>query len=450
MKWNWDKRYFQWGITIFLVVASLILFHYFIYHGDTVRHGIGSLLNILMPVIYGAVLAYLLAPIINFWERKLFGFYQRKKQREPSTCIKKIVRFVGVFLVLFLVIVLLFGLLYLIVPQVVDSISILIRGLPGYLTEVQNWALALLKDNPDLEEIISSALKNVSEDLQNWITNVVMPYINTIVVQISLGVVDVIVVLKNLIIGFIVSIYILISKELFAAQGKKLLYSIFKPSRVNLLLENLRFTNRTFGGFISGKLIDSLIIGVLCFLGTRLIGTPYGLLISVIVGVTNIIPFFGPYIGAIPSALLILMVDPLQCLYFVIFIIVLQQFDGNILGPKILGNSTGLSSFWVLVSLLLGGGLFGLVGMLVGVPVFAVLYAGIKSLVNQSLTKRQLPTDTEQYLNVRSVNAKTLEFAYTSTGTSRKSKTIKTPEEKPVSEEQGRAKSEEKSEKPDR
>lgn len=180
---------------------------------------------------------------------------------------------------------------------------------------------------------------------------------------------------KNVFIGIIIAIYVLNSKQLFAAQAKKLLYGCLSTRRANIVLDNARFTHRVFGGFINGKLLDSLIIGILCFVGMTALRMPYAMLISVVVGVTNIIPFFGPFIGAIPSGLLILLIDPLKALYFVLFILALQQFDGNILGPKILGDSTGLSSFWVIVCILLAGGLFGFVGMVVGVPLFAVLYS---------------------------------------------------------------------------
>ena len=198
--------------------------------------------------------------------------------------------------------------------------------------------------------------------------------------------------IMNILIGLIVSVYVLFSKEKFSKQSKKITYAIFKPSNANMILHLTIKSNEIFGGFIIGKIIDSAIIGVLCFAGLSILNMPYAMLVSVIVGVTNVIPFFGPYIGAIPSAILILLAEPKMGIYFIIFIIALQQFDGNILGPKILGNSTGLSAFWVIVSILLGGGLFGIVGMLFGVPTFAVIYYVIKLLVDNKLEKKELPT----------------------------------------------------------
>ena len=175
-------------------------------------------------------------------------------------------------------------------------------------------------------------------------------------------------------------------------------------------MKEARYIHKVFGGFIIGKIVDSIIIGILCFLGLSVMNMPYTLLVSVIVGVTNVIPFFGPFIGAIPSALLILLVSPIQCLYFLIFILVLQQFDGNILGPKILGDTTGISSFWVLFSILLFGGLLGFVGMIVGVPIFAVFYRLLGDFINGLLEKKDLPVQTSQYDNLETVEEKDKSF----------------------------------------
>lgn len=212
----------------------------------------------------------------------------------------------------------------------------------------------------------------------------------------------------NFIIGLIVSIYLLLSKNRLLGHFKKLLYTLCPPTPANRTLEIARYTNRVFKGFLVGKLVDSTIIGLLCFLGTTLLRIPYSLLISIVVGVTNVIPYFGPFIGAIPSALLVLMLDPYKCLIFVIFILVLQQLDGNVIGPKILGNTTGVSSLGVLISILVGGGLFGLVGMLVCVPTYAVLYSLIKGSAEQKLKKNGLPTDTQTYVTLNQINPETL------------------------------------------
>ena len=216
--------------------------------------------------------------------------------------------------------------------------------------------------------------------------------------------------MKTVLVGFISAVYMLNSKHTFSAQAKKLIYSMFETDTANAVLENFRFIHKVFGGFITGKLLDSLIIGLITFVSMSILQLPYVLLISVIIGVTNIIPFFGPFIGAIPSTILIFLVSPLQAVYFVIFIFILQQFDGNILGPKILGDSTGLASFWVMFAILLFGGLFGFAGMVVGVPLFAVIYSTISGLVNRSLRNKHISTDTSVYMTLDHVDAESKEI----------------------------------------
>ena len=206
------------------------------------------------------------------------------------------------------------------------------------------------------------------------------------------------VLVKDMLIAIIVSVYLLMRKDIFAAQSKKIVYSLFPTRAADLIVQEVRSAYRIMSGFITGKLLDSLIIGVICLVCCNLLQFPYPALISVIIGVTNIIPFFGPFIGAIPCGLLIFLVNPLQAVYFAIFILVLQQFDGNILGPKILGDSTGLASFWVLFSILLFGGLFGFAGMVLGVPVFAMFYSIVSRLVSYGLRARGLPGKTEEYM----------------------------------------------------
>ena len=224
-----------------------------------------------------------------------------------------------------------------------------------------------------------------------------MPTVNSFILSASKGVLGMLKSLYNLIIGLIISLYILSGKEKFASQAKKICYALFDRPAANQVIRACRFTNKTFIGFLGGKIIDSAIIGVLCFFGTSILKIPYAVLISVIVGVTNIIPFFGPYIGAIPSALLVLMINPGKCIPFILFVLALQQLDGNVIGPKILGESTGLSGFWVIFSITFFGGLWGVAGMVVGVPLFAVLYAGISYMINRFLAQKALSTNTLDY-----------------------------------------------------
>ena len=271
-----------------------------------------------------------------------------------------------------------------------------------------------MNDNPEIKANVIQMVDQFSDQLDEWIrklpadTSVWLKRLKTVTNTAT----NIIGVFWDFLIGFIISIYVMASKERFLGQAKKVCYAVFERDTANTVIRNFRFTHKTFIGFIRGKIVDSIIIGMLCFIGVTLMNMPYGALISVIIGVTNVIPFFGPYLGAIPSAILILIVDPMhpmKFVYFLIFILVLQQFDGNFLGPKILGNSTGLTSFWVIFAITLFGGLFGIFGMIIGVPVFAVIYAGLKSIVNTALNKKSLPTESNKYEKLEYVD-ETSEF----------------------------------------
>ena len=285
------------------------------------------------------------------------------------------------------------------VSQIVPSIRAIVSNFDVYVANVSTWLNDTLENHPDLKNYVIPQVDKASAELEKWLedTATLIAKSSEILKTVSLSIISFLKATWNFIIGFIISIYVLASKEKFADQSKKILYAMFRKNAANSILRSARFVHRTFIGFISGKVLDSIIIGLLCFIGTTFMGTPYAMLVSVIVGVTNAIPFFGPYLGAIPSALLILIVDvthPLNCLYFVIFIFLLQQFDGNVLGSKIRGDSPGLSGFWVIFAITLFGGLFGIPGMIIGVPTFAVIYAAVRKIVNYNLNKKNLPLNS--------------------------------------------------------
>ena len=399
MKFKLNNKYVRWGVTAFLVIAAAILFYYFVFHSNNILAGLDKLTKILMPVVVGLAIAYLLSPVLNYIEGSIIipicdKFKIKKTKRRDS-----VIRGISVFLTAFVFLALIYMLFYMLISQLVPSIQNIINNFDHYTGNVMNWINRMLDDNPDVRnyalqtvdqysEQLDALIKQLPSNARIWLRTVTNTATNI------LGV------FWNFIIGFIISIYVMISKEKFKSQAKKIAYALFERDTANTVISNFRFTHKTFIGFLGGKIADSIIIGLLCFIGVTLMRTPYGALISVIIGVTNVIPFFGPYLGAIPSAFLVLIVDPmhpLNCVYFLIFIIVLQQFDGNILGPKILGSSTGLTSFWVIFAITFFGGLFGVIGMIVGVPIFAVIYAAIKSIVNTALVKKELPTDTEKY-----------------------------------------------------
>ncbi|NLL79998.1 MAG: AI-2E family transporter [Clostridiales bacterium] len=401
MKYRGDKKYLYWGITAFLIFAACVCFYYLVFHAQSLKEGINHLISISMPIIDGLILSYLMTPILNGIEKKMiYPICYKLNIRTDTQRSRKWIRGISIVLTLLLVWFLLYEFFSMVIPQLILSIQSIILQFPVYVTQISNWVEKLLADNPVAEEFVLDMFNKYSGELESWLNTRLLPQINSILKVVSLSLIGFIKALFNLIIGLIISIYVMGSKETFAGQGKKILYAFFETKTANIIIHDFRFTHRAFSGFISGKILDSIIIGILCFIGTTLIGTPYPVLISVIIAVTNIIPFFGPYFGAIPSALLILMIDPIQCLYFVIFILILQQFDGNILGPKILGNSTGLSSFWVIFAITIFGGLYGVFGMIIGVPAFAVLYAGIRTFINRMLKRKNLPIQTKQYMNV--------------------------------------------------
>lgn len=400
MKLQINKKYLLIGLIAFIVIAASICFYYLIFHGDRFSAQIDSLFRILSPVLYGIIFAYLMTPLVNKIEKHMLIPLFIKDRANLSAKQKKYIRLLSVLLTIVLVLFLIYGFFSILIPNIVKSIRSISYQFPYYIQNLTNWSAKFLNDNPDIEEMVIRFLDTYSEEFLNYINNSIMPQMETVLKQVSLSLISVLKMLWNFIIGMVISIYVLFSKETFAGQGKKIVFALFSTKTANQFIKDIRFASDTFIGFISGKIVDSIIIGFICFAGTSILEMPYALLVSVIVGVTNIIPFFGPYLGAIPSAILILMVNPVKCIYFILFILVLQQVDGNFIGPKILGESTGLSGFWVIFSITVFGGIMGVPGMIIGVPFFAVVYAMIRRATNKRLLKKGLPLETKKYLDV--------------------------------------------------
>lgn len=398
MKFNIDKKHISFGITAFLVIAASICFYYLIFHGDRFLAKLNALIIIANPILYGIIFAYLMTPIVNFLEsRFLISLFTRTS--EITVKKKKYMRIISLCITIVLVVLVIYGFFSILIPDLITSIEKISFQFSNYVQNLTHFIEKYLETNPDIEKFVMQIIGTYSENISNYLNDRI-PQMESILKTMSLSLISVVKVLWNLIIGLIISIYVLFNKETFAGQFKKILYALFSQKHANSLIQNLRFTSNTFLGFLSGKIVDSVIIGILCFIGTYFLKMPYPLLISVIVGVTNIIPFFGPYIGAIPSAILVLMINPLKCLYFIIFILILQQLDGNVIGPKILGQSTGLTGFWVIFSITIFGGVFGVVGMIIGVPFFAVVYAMIRRMIESFLSKKELPVSTRDYIDL--------------------------------------------------
>lgn len=391
------KKYLYIGITAFCVVAACILLFFALYKFGTIVAVLGKITSALMPVIYGIVLAYLLLPLNNWLHKGFFSSFSKKMKKEATA--RRTSKILSTTISMLFAFIVVGGLLILVVPQVISSISSIASTLPDTIRSLRSWVTDAFANHPFIQEFIKSALNSAEEAIRSFVTSDnFINFSRGILENVAIVVGFIIDMAENIIIGTIIAIYILNSTNVFAAQAKKLTYSMFKVKTANSIIHNFRYTHKMIGGFINGRLLDSLIVGVLCAVGMAIFGMPYPVLIGVVIGVTNIIPFFGPFIGAIPSALLILTVDPKKALWFVVFIVVLQQLDGNIICPKIASNMTGLSSFWVMFALLLFGGLFGLWGFVLGVPIFAVLKTLFAEYVNKKLKKKNMPVTTCTYL----------------------------------------------------
>ncbi len=395
MKNDKYRTYIYWGVTALTVLLLLVAAVFVVMRWSLVAALGAKIANILAPVIYGAVFAYLLNPVYNRVQAAVMKMTEKIITQEEGR--KRLGGFLGTLASLFLLVAVVVGLISMLIPQLINSISGVMETLPASINNLEIWLEKVLADNPDLEQQVMQHYGAAADYLQNWLTNVVVPNIYRIIGSVSSGVVLVVRAVFDILIGLIVMVYLLNMKEKLLAQAKMIIYGVFPLKIANKVIEEGRYVHQVFGGFIIGKLLDSLIIGLICFVLLGFANMPYVLLVSVIVGVTNVIPFFGPFIGAIPSAFLILLSDPMKCLYFLIFILLLQQFDGNILGPKILGDSTGLSSFWVLFSILLFGGLMGFVGMIIAVPTFAVIYRLVTEFTTWKLGKKALSDSLDSY-----------------------------------------------------
>ena len=395
MKNDKYRTYIYWGVTALTVLLLLVAAVFVVMRWSLVAALGAKIANILAPVIYGAVFAYLLNPVYNRVQAAVMKMTEKIITQEEGR--KRLGGFLGTLASLFLLVAVVVGLISMLIPQLINSISGVMETLPASINNLEIWLEKVLSDNPDLEQQVMQHYGAAADYLQNWLTNVVVPNIYRIIGSVSSGVVLVVRAVFDILIGLIVMVYLLNMKEKLLAQAKMIIYGLFPLKIANKVIEKGRYVHQVFGGFIIGKLLDSLIIGLICFVLLGFANMPYVLLVSVIVGVTNVIPFFGPFIGAIPSAFLILLSDPMKCLYFLIFILLLQQFDGNILGPKILGDSTGLSSFWVLFSILLFGGLMGFVGMIIAVPTFAVIYRLVTEFTTWKLGKKALSDSLDSY-----------------------------------------------------
>lgn len=398
------------SVAFFLTFCCCILFFFLIYRYNGLADYWSNIALILQPVTIGFVLAYLLNPIVKTIESKIKKPLEKLlKNKKRVKSVSRMIGIAGAWILFVLIIAILVAM---ILPSLGESILSMVKSLPDEVDNLMKWINKQLEDDTEVAAILNQAILQGSEYFENWFKNTFLPQTERYIASFTSGVFAGVKLIINCFVGFIISVYVLSSKEKFAGQAKKITYALFKPKDANVIVDTVRKSNEIFGGFITGKLLDSLIIGILAYICLSVMKMPYTLLVSVIVGVTNIIPFFGPFIGAIPSFFIIVLQNPIQGLYFLIFVFVLQQVDGNIIGPKILGDSTGLSSFWVVFAITFFGGIWGFPGMLIGVPLTAVFYYIASRLITYRLHKKGIPEDTESYIKLQKIDKKTNEPIY--------------------------------------
>lgn len=399
MKKRFNNKYVKLGITLLVVVVLSLMFNYTLEHKKEYEAIKTLIKGTLAPIIAGFVLAYLQTPVLNFFEHYLFTPVGNKVFKEKKD-VKKFSRGLGLLFTIALFLFLVIGGLYLVIPQIYQSLLKIVTEAPNYYNHLSEWIMSLDKKHSEVSEYLLVASEKLYSQAIDYLNDDVLPNMDKIVAGITSGIMGGLKLVLNVVLAVIISIYVLLEKEVLAATGKKFLYSLFDTTNANQIIRGVRYMDKVFGGFISGKIVDSFIIGLICYIFMTIVQLDYAVLISIIVGVTNIIPYFGPIIGAVPSVLILLMTDVKAGIIFAIFAVVLQQVDGNIIGPVILGDKLNLSSMWILFAILVGGGFFGVPGMILGVPCFACIYTLISTICRGRLEKKKLPLNSEEYFEI--------------------------------------------------
>lgn len=431
LKINWNRKYTTVAAYCLGVIAISVLFVVFVFKFDTFAQGFSWVGSVAAPIICGIIIAYILSPLVAVIEKKVFGrllvvkpqdegivlkglrktpvaktkVIESLEKRTPSLEEKKkkratLVRVLSIVLAYIIVLAVIVGMVVAVVPSVAKSVIDLADQMPAYIEKANAWISETFANNPDLAKYLSGEISGISDILTRF-AEMVKPMSTDIIGNIGSGLFKaasaLFTALKNIVIGLVIAIYLLFSKERLLAQVKKMFFAFMKPNKARSLFVTASKSNEIFKQYIVSNLIDALIIFVCMLIGMLAMGMPYAMLIAVVCGVTNLIPFFGPFIGAIPSGFLILLVDPIKVIWFAIFVLVLQQLDGNVLKPLLFGESMGLPAIWVLVSIIVGGGLFGIPGMLLGTPVFAVFYMLFAEFIKSKLEKKDMPYSTDCY-----------------------------------------------------
>lgn len=408
MEENKNDIYFKWGLTAVAVIVIALVISLIFSKLGPIATAISTIISTVSSVLYGVVMAFLMAPVydrIGIWVGEILSSLFPKWKKSD-----KYAKMIATLACLVILILVVFALIMMIIPELVNSITNVISYAPSGTQNLEAWLKDILNKNPNLEKLIIGNYLDISARLSDIATTTVLPNVNTYIKNLSSGVLNALGVVVNIIIGLMVMMYLLNMKTTLASQAKKIVYAVAGVKIGNEIVTEARYIKNMFEKFIVGKIIDSIIIGIINYVFMAIIHMPYALLISVVVGVTNVIPFFGPFIGAIPSIILLLLISPVTALQFAVWILILQQVDGNIIGPKILGQTTGLPSFWVLFSILLFGGLFGIVGMIIAVPTWAIIYRTISRLSEHFLKKKGLEPDSKHYMDLDHIDEETKKY----------------------------------------
>lgn len=399
-------------LMLFLVVIFCITWFFLLLRIDWITAKIFSMIKSIRAVLYGIVIAYLFNPIMMSSRRRILTYLTKRNYKGNKQKVSKILSIIITSVIGISVISLI---CFIILPNIYNTMADLLPKLPSQIEKYTHTITNKLDTNKKLYASLSQLLQKATRYLENWISTNLLSKSNNILSYITKSIIGITGLAFDIVISVIVAIYAFMEKEKFIGQFKKILYALFSIKRANAIIDTVRYAHKIFSGFLVGKLIDSLIVGVISYPVLYIMGMPYVLLISVIIGVTNIIPYFGPFIGAIPTTLLVFLVNHKQSLYFLLFIIILQQIDGNIIGPKILKNTTHVSEFWVTFALLLAGGLWGFIGMIIGVPLFAVIYYILKNIIEHRLSSKNLPCETCKYTNAKNIDEENNILVYNNT-----------------------------------
>ena len=416
--YRWNKHYLGWGITAFIVIIASLLVGTMLANFQSITTAVGNFLSVITPIMYGFIIAYLLAPIVEKFEKEIFSrvfkksgeHYEDKDAEEGGkkyTHLKvyvknKPARICSILVTFIIFIGIIASVLAAIIPQLTATLSMLVDNMGTYIKNVTDWIAGAFENYPEIGEELTAMINDAGTTLKSFLNTSILPQMGDYLGFLTNGIMSVVGTIMNLIFGIVVAIYCLYSKELFAAQAKKTLYSILPIKKANNIIKSVRKIHHSFGNFITGTIIDSFVVGCITFAVTTLSGVPFSLLVSVIMGLTNIIPYFGPFIGLIPCLFLIFMEDPFMCIVFTIIVLIIQNVNGNIISPRILGESTGLTSFWVIFAILVGQGIFGFWGLIIGIPLFAVIYSTARTFITDKLKSKGLPSVSDDYSDIES------------------------------------------------